>query len=306
MLVLAFVLVASAGIMIPLSQKKYERVWERFHGNSHFGQLQVVDRRDGSERFYLNDFLTQNTYDPQRKQSMSHFTYMLSGLARVYTTNISDVLCIGLGIGIVPMDFASQGAQVDVVEINPAVVPVATRFFDLQTNKIQLTIDDGRHYLNRCHKKYDSIILDAFIGDSSPSHLLSKEAFASMHRLLRPGGTLVINAFGELEDGKDFFLASLNKTLSQVFAEVRIHTSGDGGMFLVASDRTPLRFLHAPNLTQVHPAAAEETRESYERIAHTSSEHGIVLTDNYNPAEYYDAKNRETVRRHLAESARRM
>ncbi len=150
---------------------------ELFHGNSNFGQLQVLELPNHACRYYLNDYLFQNTYDPARKQSRSYFTYMLSGLARATVTNINDVLCIGLGIGIVPMDFARGGARVDVVEINPAVVPVAVRFFDLQTNQIHLMIDNGRHFLNRCPKRYDAIILDAFLGDSSPSHLMSRQAF---------------------------------------------------------------------------------------------------------------------------------
>ena len=75
------------------------------------------------------------------------------------------------------------------------MVPVAVRFFDLEPDKLHITIDDGRHFLNRCHKQYDTIVLDAFLGDSSPSHLMTREAFAAMRRVLRPGGTLVINAF---------------------------------------------------------------------------------------------------------------
>jgi spermidine synthase len=285
---------------------EYQSVIELFHGNSHFGQLQVLDRRAGVGRYYLNDFLTQNTYDPDRKQSMSHFTYMLSGLARAYTTNINDVLCIGLGVGIVPMDFARQGARVDVVEINPAVVPVGVRFFDLQTNKINLTIDDGRHFLNRCPKQYDAVILDAFLGDSSPSHLLTREAFAAVHHVLRPGGVLVINAFGDLETGRDFFTASLKKTLDAVFSSVRIHTSGDGGMFFVAGDRVPLEFVHAPDLANVHPYVLSDTEASYSGIVDSLPEHGRILTDDFNPAEFYDARNRESVRRRLAAAAREM
>ena len=42
----------------------YTYVTELFRGNSHFGMLQVLDRRDGGCRFYLNDNLIQNTYDP--------------------------------------------------------------------------------------------------------------------------------------------------------------------------------------------------------------------------------------------------
>jgi predicted membrane-bound spermidine synthase len=284
----------------------YTYVTEVFQGNSHFGLLQVLDRSDGGCRFYLNDSLTQNTYDPVRKLSVSHFTYALSGLARAYTTNISDALCIGLGVGIVPMEFARQGARVDVVEINPAVVPLAVRFFDLQLNKVNLTLDDGRHFLNRCRKQYDVVVLDAFLGDSSPSHLMTREAFASMRRVLRPGGTLVINSFGNLEDGKDFFTAPLNRTLQVVFPSVRMHTSGDGGIFFVASDRSALAFVHPPNLENIHPEVLRDVEATYAGVVDTLPGHGRVLTDDYNPAEFYDARNREDLRRRLALAAREM
>ena len=266
---------------------------------------QVVDREDGC-RFYLNDSLVQNTYDPERKQSVSHFTYALSGLARAYTTNIHDVLCIGLGVGIVPMDFARQGAHVDVVEINPAVVPMAARFFGLDTNKLNITLDDGRHFLNRCRKQYDVVVLDAFLGDSSPSHLMTRQAFASMRRVLRPGGTLVINSFGNLETGRDFFSASLNKTLKAVFQSVVAHTSGDGGIFFAASDRPTLEFVHPPDLANIHPNVLDDTRATYAGIVEPLPEHGRVLTDDYNPAEFYDARNREEFRRRLAMGIRAM
>jgi len=193
----SLLLVLALGSSVGLSARwsrlhEYNWVVERFRGNSHFGQLQVLDARESSLRYYLNDNLTQNTYDPERKLSRSSFTYMLSLLARAYTTNIHDVLCIGLGVGIVPMEFARHGAKVDVVEINPAVVPVAVRFFDLQRESIHLTIDDGRHFLNRCRKQYDTVVLDAFLGDSSPSHLMTREAFTAVRRVLRPGGTIIV------------------------------------------------------------------------------------------------------------------
>jgi spermidine synthase len=286
--------------------RDYKWMLELFHGNSHFGQLQVLDRRDGSERFYLNDNLIQNTYDPGSKRSESAFTYLLAGLARAYNTNISDVLCIGLGVGIVPMDFARQGARVDVAEINPAVVPVGERFFGLETNKLHLTIDDGRHFLNRCRKQYDVVVLDAFLGDSSPSHLLTREAFSAIKRVLRPGGVLVINTFGDVEPGRDFFTASINKTLQAVFPGVRIHDDHIGAMFFVATDRPDPVFLRKPDLSGVHPEAFDATESGVLNIAHTSTESGRILTDDYNPVEFYDARNREEIRRRLALGTKEM
>ena len=283
---------------------RYAGIEERFRGNSHFGQLQVLDRTNGTCRFYLNDYLVQNTYDPERKQSESHFTYMLSGLALATVSNVNDVLCIGLGVGIVPMEFAHRAAQVDVVEINPAVVPVAMKFFDLQTNLIHLTIDDGRHFLNRCRKQYDAVILDAFLGDSSPSHLMTREAFGSMRRVLRPGGALVINSFGNLDPSRDFFTTSLNRTLKAVFKSVQMHTSGDGGMFFVATDRSPLDFVHPPPLEGIPPGRLPGYPHRLRQHRRSRSRSRRVLTDDYNPAEFFDARNREEIRRRLAKGLR--
>ena len=120
--------------------------------NSNFGMLQVLERREDGCRFLLDDNLIQNTYDPKLKQSLSHFTYMLSGLARVYNTNIHDVLCIGLGRALSPWILSARELQVDVVEINPKVLPLSARFFGVESNQFHLILGDGRHYLNQCRE----------------------------------------------------------------------------------------------------------------------------------------------------------
>jgi spermidine synthase len=252
----------------------------------------------------LNDYLVQNTYDPFHRRSDSMFTYMLSGLAQTYTPRLDSALCIGLGIGIVPMDFANRGIEVDAVEINAAVVPLATNYFAFDPTRVDVTIGDGRYFLNQTSKRYDTVILDAFIGDSSPSHLMTREAFAAMKNVLNPGGTLVINSFGDFDPGRDFLTASLHKTLSAVFASVRIHAAGNGNTFYVASDRRPMEPVRTPELPDPSPRIRQQIEQAFARIRTVNPEHGMVLTDDYNPAEVYDAANRERMRRHLALSMR--
>jgi hypothetical protein len=48
----------------------------------------------------------------------------------------------------------------------------------------------------------------------------------------------------------------------------------------------------------------EDAQEAYASIVDTVPEDGLVLTDDYNPLEFYDAKNREEIRRHLAMGAK--
>ena len=272
--------------------------------NSNFGLMQVFETFGGGRRYYLNDYLTQNTYDPEAKQSISLFTYGLHGFAQIYTPAIKDVLCIGMGVGIVPMQFAREGATVDVVEINDVLTDLAQAHFDLEPEKLNITIGDGRQFVNAATKQYDAVILDAFLGDSSPSHLMTKEAFTAMHRVLRPNGVLVINSFGDFGTGQDFFTASLDKTLRAVFGTVRIHASGNGNVFFVASPAKELKQHRTMDFEAMHATVRQQARDALAGIKETDPKSGIVLTDDFNPVEFHDAKNREQFRRQLAFSMR--
>ncbi|HAM70561.1 MAG TPA: spermidine synthase [Verrucomicrobiales bacterium] len=277
---------------------------ELYRRNSNFGMLQVLQLRGTPMLFYANDYLTQNIYLTNTHQSGAMFTYMLHGLAHAYTPKIESALCIGMGVGIVPAQLAKDGARVDVVEINEAVVPLAQRFFDLDTNLFRLHIGDGRQFLNETHDRYDVVVLDAFLGDSCPSHLMTREAFTAIGRVLKPGGTLVMNCFGYFEYGRDYFVASLERTLSASFKSVRIHDSGEGNVFMVASDLPSLVYTPPGDLGHVYPPKLDEVQRAYVRVVSTDPAHGRVLTDDYNPVDYYDAANREHFRKNMALSMR--
>ncbi len=267
--------------------------------NSNFGQLQVFDTSDGARRYFLNDYLQQNTYDPRTGQSTSLFSYALHALARIHAPRIEDVLCIGLGVGMVPMQFARDGARVTVVEINPDVVPLAQAHFGLDTEAMRLIIGDGRPYLNTATGSFDVIILDAFLGDSAPAHLMTREAFAAMRRVLRPDGVLVINTLGELGPGRDFLVASLDRTLRTSFGEVRIHALGKGNLFLVATPAAELRVHRKADIGIVHADLREDFRKMLAAVGEVNPGSGMVLTDDFNPVDFYDAANRERLRRRL-------
>jgi spermidine synthase len=277
---------------------------ELHRANSNFGLLQVLDSESSDYRLYLNDYLVQNTYSPMTKQSLSMFTYMLHDLARAYTPELRRALCIGLGVGIVPMQFVRDGVSVDVVEINPGVVPVARQYFDCDPGRLNLVIDDGRHFVNQTTNRYDAIVLDAFLGDSSPSHLMTREAFDAMRRRLQPEGTLVINCFADFRPRHDYFGASLDQTLKSVFRSVRIHALSGGNVFFVASDRPELAIVHALDFSGVHDRARSQVEGAFQSLVAANPRQGRVLTDDYNPVEFYDAANREVIRRNLARSLR--
>jgi spermidine synthase len=305
---LTVVVLLSAGILafgygaaVQSLRPGYRNLQELTRRNSNFGMIQVMQETNSNRRYYFNDYLTQNTYDTDSKQSTSMFTYMLHDLARAYTTNVDRVLCIGLGVGIVPMTFAREGTKVDVIEINPAIVPVARDYFGLEPEKLNIHFGDGRYFVNQSTNRYDAVILDAFLGDSCPSHLMTKEAFTAIRRILKPEGTLVVNTFCDFDAGHDFFGASLYKTLRDVFPQVLIHQLPNGGNALfVASQRPALQIVHAPEFNHVHQRCRAEVEMAFESLREPNPRHGQILTDDYNPVEFYDAANRENLRRYLA------
>jgi spermidine synthase len=305
---LALVAVAGAGIAGVGIQgernRDFDQRVELYRSNSNFGMLQVLQLKDSPVLYYSNDYLTQNIYLTNTHQSGALFTYMLHGLAHAYVPRVESALCIGMGVGIVPAQLARDGASVDVVEINEAVVPIARRYFDLDTALFRLHIADGRQFLQQATNRYDVVVLDAFLGDSSPSHLMTREAFASMRKVLRPGGVVVMNCFGSFEYGRDYLVASLERTLSAVFREVRIHDSGAGNVFMVAGDRAGLPMTPPPSLDHVHPSRVGDVRKTFVTMVTTDPTHGRVLTDDYNPVDYFDAENRELFRKAMARSMR--
>jgi spermidine synthase len=148
------------------------------------------------------------------------------------------LLVVGLGGGTIPTalrDVLPQ-AQIDVVEIDPAVTQVAKRFFGFSEDaKMKVYEADGRVYVKRAlreGKKYDAILLDAFDHEYIPEHLLTKEFLAEVESLLAPGGVLVGNTFSssKLYDHESTTYASVFGTFFNLKAANRVIVARPAGL----------------------------------------------------------------------------
>lgn len=112
-------------------------------------------------------------------------------------------------------------AEIDVVEIDPAVTRVAHRFFGLpRKTRIRTINADARWFALEARGPYDAIFIDAFNDLSVPHHLTTREHTLELQRLLAPDGTLAVNLIDDFENGR--FLASYAKTLRSVFGEPNV------------------------------------------------------------------------------------
>lgn len=269
------------------------------HDSGH-SLLQVVHDEKSGYRYLVDDFVVQNCYHPKEKISCASFTHALRALALAHTTEIDSVLCIGLGIGVVPMQFAADGAHVDVAEIHPGIVELAGDYFDFDPTRVNVHLEDGRNFLHRNRRQYDVIFFDAFSGDSSPSHLLTLEAFRDARSGLERNGALIMNCIVETEPGEDVFLASLLRTMRSVFQHVRVYISPDGNVFLVGKDSESLEFAGDPQIAEIPEKIQERIVQTLANADREERDNGMILRDDFNPIEFYDAAYRARAREKLA------
>ena len=130
------------------------------------------------------------------------FNYTKMMMAALYLNpSPNRVLIIGLGGGTLPeaLRRVYPSLEIDVVEIDPAVVAVAKKFFDFApTTTLRVFEEDGRVFVKRALKKnasYDLVMLDAFDREYIPEHMLTKEFLQEVRGLLANDGVLAANTF---------------------------------------------------------------------------------------------------------------
>ncbi|HEX8618305.1 MAG TPA: fused MFS/spermidine synthase, partial [Thermoanaerobaculia bacterium] len=128
-------------------------------------------------------------------------------------------------------------AQVDVVEIDPAVTRVARRFFGIERDAAIRTVnEDARWFSMGANEPYDVIFIDAFNDLSVPYHLTTREFTAQLRKLLAPNGAIAVNVIDDFRKGR--FLASYTRTLQSVFGERNVSLLMDAAEDMESSRST--------------------------------------------------------------------
>jgi spermidine synthase len=111
------------------------------------------------------------------------------------------ILVIGLGGGTLvdALRRTLPEAEIDAVEIDPAVVRMAERYFSFQPGpRVHVHEQDGRVFVKRALRsgtRYDLVMLDAYDHEYIPEHLLTQEFLREVQGVLAPDGVLAANTF---------------------------------------------------------------------------------------------------------------
>ena len=278
---------------------------------SYYGSIKVVDYtyRDQRLRELIIDGLIQGGVDGSSYLSAYEYSYFLQFLPYAMNPDGKRCLMIGLGAGVIPRWYESRGITTDAVDIDPAVFEVAEQYFDLKLQGDKF-VQDARYFLQTATRTYDYIILDVFNGDTTPAHLLSQEALALIRDRLDQNGILGINLVGSL-GGNSFMTASVVKTLESIFDQVEIVPTFDlggaeqSGNLAILAYMGPVKTADLSKIrdSSIHPMANTLVNANLQkRFRFPESQKAILLTDDYNPIDFFDADLKESVRRDILES----
>ena len=167
---------------------------------------------------------------------------MMAGL--LYPPAPKSVLLVGLGGGAV-VQFLNRyfpELQLDVVELDPVVVKVASDYFGTrESGRTRIFVGDGRDFLQRATQRYDLILLDAHLHPGAetdktghPLSLQTQAFYRSLHERLEPGGAALFNLIARGEERP--YIASICRAFA---ATELLWTPARGNVIVVATNEPP-------------------------------------------------------------------
>jgi spermidine synthase len=270
-----------------------------FETTSPYHHILVIDERG----------LRTLSFDGTMESRMSlvdpaqgHFEYTeYFQMPWLWNQQLSNVLMIGLGGASTQRTFQKYYplTHVETAELDPMVLKVATNYFHfLPTLTNHVTICDGRVFLRRTDKKYDALILDAYVksryGSFIPYHLTTQEFFRLCDEHLTDNGVIAYNVIGTLQGWRADILGSMYRTMKSVFPQVYLFPATDSlNVVLVATKSKervtqPLALARATDLVRTGVVSMPTfiTRAAaFRRDPPPSFQRSPILTDDYAPVD---------------------
>jgi spermidine synthase len=209
--------------------------------------------------------------DMRLQRMLGHLTSLIPAAPR-------SVLVIGCGAGITAgaVSIDPRVERVTIVEIEPLVPKAAAAYFStenfsvVEDPRVQLRIDDGRHYLLTTNERFDAITMDPLDPwVKGAANLYTQEFFEAARRRLNPGGvaTVYIQLFETTNDA----VKSAVATFFEVFPNGTIWgnpNEGKGHDMVLLGQAEPLR-------VDLDALEGRLKQADYDRVAQSLREVGM-------------------------------
>jgi len=203
--------------------------------------------------------------------------------------DVRSMAMVGLAAGTTPKQYTRVFGPIpiDGFEIDPAIVEVGRKYFDMNEPNLNVIVQDGRFGLLTSEKSYDVVGIDAYKLPYIPWHLTTREFFEEVRSHLNPRGVVAINVGRTVNDRR--LIEAFSATLGEVFPSVHvIDVPNTCNSIVVATiePTEPENLLANLELLppDTHPLLPKVLASAYEQI-HPTPEGGVVFTDDRAPTE---------------------
>jgi len=257
-----------------------ESIWQNVHfiikKRNYYGIYEVYDSSHGVRVLIHGTTLHGIEFLDEGKRRIPLGYY--SPVSAIGSLLIADVFqakrlgVVGLGTGALSM-YAKPGCPIDYYELDGDVKNLASDYFWYLADapgEVNVILGDARLSLNKAPDgAYDLLAIDAFSGDSIPTHLVNKDVLVEYRRKLAPRGGIVFhitNRYLNLEP-------VLAKIAADSGAYVAVKDVGDQGInmrsiwcILTWDDERFLELI---------------TRQNWQPLDILSKDQGRIWTDDY-------------------------
>lgn len=262
-----------------------------YQGDTLYQYVQLI--KDNSKKYLVFNEGTaiQSTFDFDKKISGYYYDYFIFAPELINKKN-QDIAIIGFAGGVIAKEMnlynKNYNLKIDGVEIDSKVAQIAKDYFDINEQNINISVADGRQFINGTNEKYDLVIIDAYTKEIYiPFHLTTFEFFATLKSKLNKGAIVAANINAYSEDS--LILKSILRTMAEQFENIYLTQVPNESNFLVFASEDKIDF---GNITKKNidnndylNIVADNLRYNHKKVDAKNYQQQL-LTDNRAPLEY--------------------
>jgi spermidine synthase len=197
-----------------------------YETESAYNYIQVLEI-DGYRYLRLNDGQgVHSVYKPDQLNFYGPWEQVLVGPffnAPPYArSRVQSMAIVGLAAGTTARQATAAFGPIpiDGFEIDPTIITVGQRFFDMNEPNLKAIPQDGRWGLEHSPNRYQVISIDAYRPPYIPAHLATREFFTLVRQRLTDDGVMVINVGRDANDRR--LINALSSTIASVFPSIYV------------------------------------------------------------------------------------
>jgi spermidine synthase len=281
--------------MVASGQALKRSAGQIYETESAYNYIQVADQ-NGFTILRLNEGQgVHSIYHPDVLQYNGPWDQFLASpyfYAGSKPADVERVAIIGLAAGTTARQLTAVygGIQIDGYELDPKIVEVGKKYFDMTMPNLNIYIGDGRLGLERSPYKYDIIGVDAYRPPYIPAHMTTQEFFTIVASHLTEDGVLTLNSASVPGDRR--LINGLATTIGTVFPSVyTVDIPGSLNTMIFATKQKTQPEDFAANLIalsqdpSVHPLLIATMQTTFGNL-NPEYEVTTVFTDDHAPIEW--------------------